>query len=122
MMTERRVARKMTLVLDRGVDRLDVRTASRLAASRRQALGMLGAPGGAGSRRGAWRFLLAPLARGLAALLLVGGVVIAADYWKGEQLLRESSEVDAALLSDDLPIDAYLDSGFRAWLAEDARS
>lgn len=45
MMTERRVARKMTLVLDRGVDRLDVRTASRLAASRRQALGMLGAPG-----------------------------------------------------------------------------
>jgi len=122
MMMERRIARNMTLVLDRGVDRLDARTVSRLAAARGRAIGMLGRPDRGAYWRDVWRFSLAPVARSVAAVVLVGGVVVAANYWKGEQLLQESSEVDAALLSDDLPIDAYLDSGFRAWLANDARS
>lgn len=123
MTTEYHVARKMTLLLDRGVDRLDARTVSRLQAARRRAIDMLATPAvGAPHRRWAWRFAMAPLLRGMVALVLLGAVVVGADYWKGEQLLQESSAVDAALLGDDLPIDAYLDSGFRVWLAEDARS
>jgi len=34
------------------------------------------------------------------------------------QQIDEIEELDSALLSDDLPIDAYLDSGFVAWLRD----
>jgi hypothetical protein len=30
----------------------------------------------------------------------------------------ENEEIDSALLADDLPINAYLDKGFQAWLSE----
>ena len=123
MMMERRIARKMTLLLDRSVDALDAPTALRLQAARQRALDSLSA-GGVRVRGvpGAWRYLLGPLARGALALVVLGAVVAGADHWKGEQQLLEASAVDAALLGDDLPIDAYLDSEFRTWLAEDARS
>ena len=35
------------------------------------------------------------------------------------QRMAELEEVDSALLSDDLPIDAYLDQGFDAWVQND---
>ncbi|MCP5294149.1 MAG: DUF3619 family protein [Zoogloeaceae bacterium] len=123
MTTERRIARNMTFLLDRGVDSLDAATVLRLQSARQRALDSLSAGGmpihGA---PGAWRYLLGPLARGALALMLLGAVVAGADRWKGEQQLREAIAVDAALLGDDLPIDAYLDPGFRTWLAEDAHS
>ena len=38
--------------------------------------------------------------------------------YSGQQAQRaaEVEELDAQLLTDDLPIDAYLDRGFDAWL------
>jgi hypothetical protein len=47
----------------------------------------------------------------LALLLaaLAGGI-----YWQQE--MSQDQDVDAALLSGDLPVDAYLDHGFQAWL------
>jgi hypothetical protein len=48
------------------------------------------------------------------ALLLAGLFAI----YSGQQAQRaaEVEELDAQLLTDDLPIDAYLDRGFDAWL------
>jgi hypothetical protein len=47
----------------------------------------------------------------LILLLVVGSGLL------GEmQRMAELEEVDSALLSDDLPIDAYLDQGFDAWV------
>jgi Protein of unknown function (DUF3619) len=36
--------------------------------------------------------------------------------WQQNQRAAELEEIDAQLLTDDLPIDAYLDRGFQNWL------
>ena len=55
----------------------------------------------------------------LPAILLVGGLV-SLHYWQDSQqsavAVAEAAELDAQLLKGDLPIDAYLDHGFQAWL------
>ena len=58
---------------------------------------------------------------GLSLRLLVPFVALAigasAVYtWQQKQLLAEVEEIDAQLLTDELPIDAYLDRNFQSWL------
>ena len=48
------------------------------------------------------------------ALLVAGLAGIYA--WQQNQTLAEIEEIDALLLTDELPIDAYLDRGFQDWL------
>jgi hypothetical protein len=49
-----------------------------------------------------------------AAVLIVA---VAGIYnWQEKQRLAEIVEIDSQLLTDDLPIDAYLDRGFENWL------
>ena len=44
-------------------------------------------------------------------------VSVAAIYtWQQNQRVAEIEEIDAMLLTDELPIDAYLDRGFQNWL------
>ena len=40
--------------------------------------------------------------------------------WQESQRLAEVVEIDSQLLTDDLPIDAYLDRGFQNWLKKRA--
>jgi hypothetical protein len=47
--------------------------------------------------------------------VLVGGLV-AINGWQQNLRVAEVEEIDALLLTDDLPLDAYLDKGFEAWL------
>ena len=47
--------------------------------------------------------------------VLVGGL-LAINGWQQNQRVAEVEEIDALLLTDDLPLDAYLDKGFEAWL------
>lgn len=51
----------------------------------------------------------------LPGALLVAGL-ISIYSWQQEQRAADVEEIDAQLLTDDLPIDAYLDRGFEAWL------
>ena len=48
------------------------------------------------------------------AALILGLVGI--QYWQRTPSVEEIEEIDAALLTSDLPINAYLDKGFDAWL------
>ena len=48
------------------------------------------------------------------ALLIAG--LIAIYNWQQEQRAADIEELDAKLLTGDLPLDAYLDRGFEAWL------
>mgnify|MGYP006269606063 FL=1 len=48
------------------------------------------------------------------AVLVFGLIGIA--HWQDESRINDIAEVDAALLSDDVPPDAYADSGFLAFL------
>jgi hypothetical protein len=51
----------------------------------------------------------------LPTALLVAGL-LAIYSWQREQRAADVEELDAQLLTDELPIDAYLDRGFEAWL------
>ena len=60
----------------------------------------------------AWRVLL-PL-----VLLIASGAAL--YTWEQNQRAAELEEIDAQLLTDDLPIDAYLDRNFQNWLKKRA--
>ena len=62
---------------------------------------------------------------GLSARLLLPVVALAIAAvgiyrWQENQRLAEVVEIDSQLLTDDLPIDAYLDRGFQNWLKKRA--
>ena len=52
----------------------------------------------------------------LAPLIVVVFGLIAIAQWQQESRINDIAEVDAALLTDDVPPDAYADSGFMAFL------
>ena len=51
----------------------------------------------------------------LPLLMIVGGMVGVYQY-EQQQSIAELAELDAAVLSDELPLSAYLDNGFNAYL------
>ena len=51
----------------------------------------------------------------LPILILVLGLT-AVHHWYQTQIQLEIVEIDAEVLTGDLPLDAYLDRGFAAWL------
>ncbi len=91
----------------------------RLQAARHEALGRArAAQAGRGSLLGWLRYWV--LAHGSAARVGVPAVFLAAAaagllYWQVASH-QEGIDVDTALLADELPIHAYTDPGFDAWL------
>ena len=126
MIDDRDFANKITTYLDRGVSELKAGTAYKLQLARKAALDRLVDParqvstqsalagGGAGTVSGGngYRF---GAGLGLALLLAIGGA-FGYQQWQAYQQQRDIAEMDAAILSSDLPIDAYLDRGFQTWL------
>ena len=119
-MNEQQFGNKVRQVLNQGL-RLDAGVAARLRAARELALERqrpAPAPVLAGADNVLGRFdgwgglslrVLLPIA------ILVAG--LAGIYtWQQNQRAAELEEIDARLLTDDLPIDAYLDRGFQNWL------
>ncbi len=51
----------------------------------------------------------------LPAALMIAGL-LAINVWHQSQVAQEIEEIDTAVLKGDLPLDAYLDKGFDAWL------
>jgi len=55
-----------------------------------------------------------------ASIVLAGAALILAlvgmQYWQRPPTVEEIEEIDAALLTSDLPINAYLDNSFDSWL------
>jgi hypothetical protein len=62
---------------------------------------------------------LSPLGRILRVwpvVALVGGIAAIA-CWENAQRSAELADIDAAMISDELPLNAYLDHGFNAYLS-----
>ena len=55
----------------------------------------------------------------LAVIALLLGMWIS-FYWHSVQYVTELEDVDSALLTDDLPPDAFLDNDFFEWLKDDS--
>lgn len=128
MSPEERFAHQICRILDEGARELDYGIAERIRASRERAtlslqpvscesMTIAGAAGVLGQLRGSHSNGGHPWLTLLTILALVLGVSLA-YYWNGFDQATENEEIDSALLSDDLPPNAYLDRGFKAWIAK----
>ena len=119
-------AYKVRHALNTQLDELPASTTARLAFARKAALARKKAhapvrvaqaqlAGNAGSL-----FSFSFLNRiGVAIPLLALAVGLAGIYqYQEQQRITELAELDAAVLSDELPLTAYLDQGFNAYLAQ----
>jgi len=119
-MNEQQTAHRVKQLLNKGLD-LDAGLLARLKTVRQQAL--------ARQRVHARVFVLAwadnvigrfGVAYLIPRMLLPMAVLIfgllAVNQWGDTQNAAEIEEIDAAVLTGDLPLDAYLDKGFDAWL------
>ena len=117
---EEELAGRIVRGLDRGLESMDHRTLAQLRSARETALERLEQQPGwaiawAGAGRGAMSFRSwSPrhVVSVLALLAAVSGMV----YWQHAQHADDPFDIDAKLLSSDLPIDAYLDKGLDTWL------
>jgi len=122
-MNEREIAKKLTGYLDQGLTGLKPGIAYRRQRARQAALARseprrvadLAFAGSGGGTLGGHRNLLTDVRIWIGVLLLVGGTLYF-QYWQSTQVVREIVETDAALLTSELPIEAYLDRGFQNWL------
>ena len=121
-------AKKITTYLDRGAADLKAGTAYRLQLARAEALARLADPqraaelrvaganvgGGSGTVGGDYSFWAS--GRLWLGIVLIAAAGFGYQQWQAYQQLNDIEETDAAILSSDLPIDAYLDRGFQNWL------
>ena len=123
-MNEQHFAYKIRQHLNRGLHQLPPQTTDRLAAARERALAhhrqfvgqtLLASVGGFVQSQ----FDNLRLKQALSALALLLFVVSSA-YWIADQRVTELGEIDSALLADELPISAFTDPGFDAWLKRDS--
>lgn len=119
---EQQFAHKLRHHLDQGARNVDALTLNKLMMARQLALSHHKTATVAGlSLAGVGHILhetFMPRARTTLALVMLTLSVTGAYYWSHFQEAEENEEIDSALLSDDLPINAYLDHGFHAWLAQ----
>ena len=122
-------AYKVRHALNEKLDDLPASTTDRLAAARKAAIARKKAhvPVQVAQRQLAGNigslFSFTALGRMGVALPLLGLVAGLAGIYQYEeqQRIEEIAELDAAVLSDELPLTAYLDQGFNAYLAQRAQ-
>ncbi|HEX6692730.1 MAG TPA: DUF3619 family protein [Burkholderiales bacterium] len=123
-MNEMHFGNKIRQALNQGL-RLDQTQSERLRAARERALARQRAEPAPAlawadnvvGNLGGWSGVSLRLVAPLVAL----AVSVAALYtWQQNRVISDFEEIDSMLLTDDLPIDAYLDRGFQNWLKQRA--
>jgi len=124
-MNEERYANRVRQALNHGIKDISPASARRLEAARHQALARQKQASPelvlAGNAHGRFHSGLGtPYARQILAIVaLLLGMWIS-FYWHSVQYITELEEVDSALLSDDLPPEAFLDNDLFEWLQDDS--
>lgn len=123
---EQRFGNRIRHLLNQGLE-LDPGTRERLRAARDQALERRRAEPVALARwadnvfgsfdgwRGVSTRVLLPVA---VLVLAVSGIAT----WQEKRRVAELVDIDSQLLTDDLPVDAYIDRNFQAWLKSQGRA
>ncbi len=119
-MNEQQIAYRIKQHLNRGLD-LDADKLARLKAAREQALARqresrVAVFAWADNVVGKWGGPPSLITRILLPMAVLIFGLIAINQWRESQVAAEIEEIDAAVLTGDLPLDAYLDKGFDAWL------
>jgi hypothetical protein len=115
---EQQLARKIVERLDDGLGQIEAGARERLGAARRAALARYqeapalawAGPVGPFIQQHLFGTRLAAVATAL--VIATAGVV----YWQNVAPNGDLADVEIALLTDELPINAYLDKGFDSWL------
>jgi len=119
-MNEQHFAYKVRQHLNRGLHDINPETLDRLAAAREMALSrhsqaiahpVLATAGSIFS----FRFENLRISQLLAAFALLVCTLYSA-FWVADQRVQELGNIDSAILSDELPLGAFTDKGFAAWL------
>ncbi|MFC5300451.1 DUF3619 family protein [Azospira restricta] len=119
-MNELHFAFRLRQHLNRGLQEIDGDKAERLRRTRERALAVQKQPSPHPVLAGAGHFLrfhsenLRP--RHLIAALLLALACALALQWHIEAQIAEMSDLDSALLADDLPVEALIDEDFDSWL------
>jgi hypothetical protein len=123
-MNEIQFGNRVRQILNQGLD-LQPHAAEQLRAAREQALArqrpepapVLAWADNVAAFFGGWTgFSL----RFLMPLLLLLAAVVFLYAWQQNRVVADIEEIDAQLLTDDLPVEAYLDRGFQNWLKKRA--
>jgi hypothetical protein len=115
---EEKLAHSLKQHLNAGTRQLDTRISERLLNARRLAVAHHGAKHGYVSQTNS-AFTLVAVSQWARIALMIASLSIgiaATYYWNLSSEARENSEIDSALLADDVPPNAYIDPGFRKWL------
>lgn len=123
-MNEPRFGDQVRQILNQGAQ-LDDKLLSRLRAARAQALERqrFEVPEGAAVLAGRLPGGFSSLSfRVILPLVVLLGGLTAISGWQKNLRVAEVAEIDALLLTDELPLDAFLDKGFEAWLKKQKRS
>lgn len=127
-MNEQTVIQKIKHHLNFGTRQLDRGTLARLQKARGEALSRLQARETAESfswaypepgRRAAGWLGHAPhfgIRLWLPLTVLLLGLMVAVTYWQHQEENGDAEEIDTLLLADELPVNAYVDKRFEAWL------
>jgi len=126
---EHELAKKLVQHLDYGVDRLEPRVRERLLTARKAALSSYRAQpepvlGLAWAGQAMARFAEHRLhhTRLLTAAAAIAVVLAGFAYWQVTgPASNDLAEIDMGLLTDELPLNAYLDKGFDSWLKRSSR-
>jgi hypothetical protein len=124
---EQELARRIVQHLDHGVDQLGPGVRERLHVARKTALSQYReqpAPmaGLAWAGRAVRFFEHHPASmRNLAVIVMLVAVLVSMTYWQSNGTKPDLAEIDSALLTDELPLNAYLDKGFDSWLKRSSR-
>ena len=117
---EHELASRIVRRLERGLDDIDPRTLQRLRSARTAAVERMQAepvPALSWASDAGLASLLRHFSpRYLAPILGMVLTVSAMVYWQQAQRIEDPVDIDARLLSSDLPIDALLDTGLDTWL------
>ncbi|MEF8700194.1 MAG: DUF3619 family protein [Candidatus Accumulibacter sp. UW26] len=124
-MNELHFAYKVRQHLNRGLHELPAGTVGRLEAVKQRALAQQKVTMHQSVLAGAASFVqqhLDPLRLKQVFLALLVVLCLASyTYWYNDQSIAELELIDSALLSGDLPIAAFTDQGFDAWLKSSAQ-
>jgi hypothetical protein len=120
---EEEFGRKIKTYLDAAHQDLKSGTRYRLQQARAAALARIADPvratelavAGGGHAPGSDRPFYAQV-RFWIGVALIALAAVGWQQWQAYEVVQDAEEIDAQLLSSDLPIDAYLDRGFQVWL------
>ena len=125
---EHELAGKIVQHLDYGLDQLEPGTRERLLAARRVALShyreqpvTVTGLAWAGQAMAHFTEPRYTNTRQLVAISALVVALVSIAYWQSNGAMSEQAEIDTGLLTDELPLNAYLDKGFDSWLKRSSR-